>query len=162
MSWLNDKVTKNFKWKEMFNSYTARRQKIDNITKEKWILDNLERLCVNILQPVRDQFGPIYVLSGYRSKELNKAVNGSIHSNHLIGCAADIEPINEDVTLLDILEWIDNNLKYRELIAEFYPYGWNHVAYRQDQNNYQLKLRDQEHFYDRVDVGYIKNIYGDM
>lgn len=162
MSWLDNYITKNFRWREFFKSYTAKRLKINNVTKEKWVLNNIERLCVNILQPVRNEFGPVLITSGYRSSELNKAINGSVNSNHCIGCAADIEPLNENITLLDILEWIDANCKYRELIAEFYPDGWNHVAYRQDQNNYQLKLRDSNHFYDRVDVEYIKNIYGDM
>lgn len=159
MSWLNENITQNFKWKEMFNSYTAKRLNIDNVTTEKWILNNLERLCINILQPIRDEFGPIRITSGYRSGELNKAINGSIHSNHCIGCAADIEPIYDNVSLIDILEWTHNNLKYRELIAEFYPDGWNHVAYRQDMNNYQLKLRDNDHFYDKVSIDYIKELY---
>ncbi len=36
----------------------------------------LKILCIEIIQPIRDKFGPIEILSGKRSPELNKAVGG--------------------------------------------------------------------------------------
>jgi uncharacterized protein YcbK (DUF882 family) len=75
-------------------------------------------LTENILQPVRDKFGPIRITSGYRCPEVNKLAGGSKTSNHVLGFAADIEPINTDIKLVDILTFIANELNYHELIAE--------------------------------------------
>jgi len=51
---------------------------------------NLGRLAYEILEPLRNQFGPILITSGYRSSAVNKAVGGSNTSAHLDGRAADL------------------------------------------------------------------------
>ena len=126
---LSDRIpgAANFKYKEFVRSDVAKRKDIDN-TPEDWQWENIERLAVNVLQPVRDQFGPIRITSGFRSVELCSAIGSSANSNHARGEAADIEPVNDDVTLTEIMDWIDKNLDYRELIAEYFPDGWIHVA----------------------------------
>lgn len=55
-------------------------------------IPRLRALCTVILEPLRAALGtPITVTSGWRSIEVNAAVGGSKHSQHLYGEAADIE-----------------------------------------------------------------------
>ncbi len=79
-----------FTLEELTASTTAKMKRIDNTPDKKACL-RLAYLCQNILAPIRRKYGfPIYVNSGYRCPELNKAVNGSATSQHLTGDAADI------------------------------------------------------------------------
>ena len=69
---------------------TDRRGIINRIPKE--LLPNVQGLINNVLDPLREWYGkPIYVNSGYRCPELNKAVGGVENSFHVFGCAADID-----------------------------------------------------------------------
>lgn len=75
-------------------------------------------LCQLVLQPVRDKFGPVRILSGKRSPQLNFAVGGSKTSDHLyIGetCAADFT-IKGNVK--ECFEWVQANRQgtYGQLI----------------------------------------------
>ena len=72
------------------------------------VIQNLQRLCVLVLQPLRDAIGrPVYINSGYRSKRLNARarVGGVPNSRHLQGRAADIHCDNLDYAkvIFDIL-----------------------------------------------------------
>ena len=81
---------KYFTIKELCNSSTAVKLNIDN-TPNSEIVNNLEQLVYYILDPLREAFGKaIYVNSGYRCLNLNKAVGGSDTSQHCFGLAADI------------------------------------------------------------------------
>jgi uncharacterized protein YcbK (DUF882 family) len=42
------------------------------------------------LEPVREQYGPIYIYSGFRCPRQNHKVGGALFSQHLVGLAADI------------------------------------------------------------------------
>ena len=155
---LNAKIpgARNFKYKEFIKSDIALRRGIDNIpTEAHW--QNIEKLAVNVLQPVRNNLGRINITSGYRSRKLNKATKGSKRSLHCFGCGSDIE--SEKVSLLYLLEWIYNNCEFRELIAEFFPGGWVHVGYVERWNVKKLKLKDKDHNYKLVSLDYIKNLY---
>ena len=78
-----------FTFKELIKSKTADKLGIDNTPPDD-VMDNL-LLLIEELDRIRDEFGsPIYVNSGYRCKELNKAVGGVPNSAHLKGLAADI------------------------------------------------------------------------
>ncbi|MBR0268401.1 MAG: peptidase M15 [Prevotella sp.] len=71
------------------------------------VIQNLQRLCVLVLQPLRDAIGrPVYINSGYRSKRLNARVGGVLNSRHLQGKAADIHCDNLDYAkvIFDILK----------------------------------------------------------
>ena len=71
------------------------------------VVQNLQRLCVLVLQPLRDTLGaPVYINSGYRSKRLNARVGGVPNSRHLLGRAADIHCDNLDYAkvIFDILK----------------------------------------------------------
>lgn len=149
----------NFQWKELFRSDTAIRLGINNVPTDPDILNNIRRLCINVLQPLRTKFGRIEVTSGYRCLELNRAIGSSDSSNHLYGLAVDIEPLASSVSLISVLSYIHKNMQYKELIAEYFPNGWVHVAYQEGNNKTELKLKDANHNYQRVTLDYIKSIY---
>jgi uncharacterized protein YcbK (DUF882 family) len=55
------------------------------------VLKNLTELAKN-LEVLRKHIGqPIRVTSGFRSKEHNKKIGGSLNSYHVLGMAADIQ-----------------------------------------------------------------------
>lgn len=84
------KTPRYFTLYELLQSHTAVVRKIENIPTWEQV-ENLNRLAVEILDPVRLHYGmPVVVTSGFRSDALNKAVNGSKGSQHKEGAAADI------------------------------------------------------------------------
>ena len=87
-------------------------------------------LCENILQPIRDEFGPFIVSSGFRSVALCEAINSKATSQHAKGQAADFEVPGVDNYELAL--WIADNLPYDQLILEYYSggnSGWIHCSY---------------------------------
>lgn len=119
------KITENFTMEEFFRSAKADSLKIDNTPTEKEKA-NINRLVIDILQPIRDKFGnPITVSSGYRCEKLNKAVNGSPTSAHRFGNAADLKAKDMKAFQRCVLEWAKTN-KFDQVIIE-YP-DKNHVA----------------------------------
>ena len=148
------KLSENLTLREAIKSNTATRLGIDN-TPEQWEINNLRAVAENIFQPVRDHFGvPIGVSSGYRCKELNKAIGGSKYSQHMIGEALDIDAdIYGRVTNAEIFNYIKNNLEWDQMIWEFgdddEP-NWVHVSYKESgSNRKQLKraYRDSKGIY---------------
>lgn len=84
-------ITNNFSLEELTKSDTARQRGILNQPNYKEI-EELTKLCKNILQPIRDAYGkPIIVTSGFRNDALNRAVGGVSTSQHRFGQAADIK-----------------------------------------------------------------------
>ena len=65
------RLSKNFVLSEITRSNTAKRKGISN-EPEKEHLENLQRLITNLIQPMRDELGPIRISSGYRSPKLIK------------------------------------------------------------------------------------------
>ena len=99
----------NFTYEEFLRSDTALREGIQNIPDKDCVWCNMEYLAREVLQPVRDKFGPIRVTSGYRSAALNKVIPGSsATSHHCSGSAADIEPVRKDVSLRVIFSFISD------------------------------------------------------
>ena len=83
-------LSENFTLEEMVASSTARLRRIANNPDPDQIIQ-LKKLCENILQPVRSQYGnAIKVTSGFRNERLNKIVGGAKNSQHVKGEAADI------------------------------------------------------------------------
>lgn len=151
-------LSDNFTLYEFLKSDTATRLGIDN-SLPMHMLDGIQYLVVTVLQPIRDKFGPIRILSGYRCEELTLAVGSSVKSNHVRGLAADIEPYDSNIKLSNILNYIYEELDYKELIAEFFPNGWVHVAADASNNKKDLKLKDSEYNYARVSIDKILNKY---
>jgi len=130
------KLSENFTLAEFTKSQTAIRMGIDNTPGEEH-LDNAKALFENVVQPVREQFGPTTINSGYRGPALNEAVGGSSKSQHCKGQAVDIEV--PGVPNAEVAEWIEENLDFDQLILEFYTpgipdSGWVHVSYNGDAN----------------------------
>lgn len=151
---IDDKIT-NFQYIEFVRSNTAKRYNISNIPGENhW--QNIEYLVEKILQPLRDKFGRIRITSGYRSEELNTLVKGSLSSFHCHGMAADIIPLKDKITNLNIIEYIYNNFDFTELIYEYPPNGWVHVGISKGrEKERKLKLKDANHDYEIVTLSYI-------
>jgi zinc D-Ala-D-Ala carboxypeptidase len=129
------KLSPHFSLSEFTKSQQAVRRNIDN-TPSLTVIDNLQLLVDNVLQPVRLNYGrPVSISSGYRSPHLNVAVGGSPTSDHCLGMAADIEILGVDNR--ELANYIRYNLKYTQLILEFYTdgvpdSGWVHVSYDKD------------------------------
>lgn len=122
---------------EFTKSQTAERKGIDN-TPEGEHLEAAQALFENVVQPVRDHFGPTVINSGYRSPALNEAVGGSSTSQHCKGQAADIEV--PGTPNADLAQWIVDNVEFDQVILEFYTpgipdSGWVHVSYNADGDN---------------------------
>lgn len=80
-----------FTKEELIASDTARTNHLDNNPKDQKTWNNLFELVRVILDPARERLGaPIYVSSGYRSQEVNRAVRGQPFSQHTKGQAVDI------------------------------------------------------------------------
>jgi hypothetical protein len=97
-------------------------------------IENLKALAENIFEPIRAEFRvPIYISSGYRSKDLNKAVKGSATSQHSKGEAIDIDldGHSHNVTNKDIFDFIVAKLPFDQVINEF-NYAWIHVSYKRN------------------------------
>lgn len=123
-------LTENFTLEEMAKSPTADRLGIDN-TPSRHDVERLRRLCLNVLQPVRDFWGPVRVTSGFRCQELNRVIGGSPTSQHTTGEAADFEiPGVSNVT---ISQWVIDSTDFDQLILEYFTgppnSGWIHVSY---------------------------------
>lgn len=101
------KLSKHFSEEEFLRSETAEIRGIKN----NWSLDlhkqNAIKLCETVLEPLRAKFGALKITSGYRTKQLNKAVKGANDSKHLTGEAADIYPLHTGVRLQDIYEYLN-------------------------------------------------------
>ena len=144
------KLSKNFTLSEFLYSSTALRKNINNDLPRKY-LQNIKDLVNYILQPLRDKFGPIKITSGFRTEELCVAIGSSVTSNHAKGLAADFKPYNKKIKLYDIIEFI-NDLDYKELIGEYFPTGWIHVAFQNNNNKGTLRLKDKYCDYEEVEL----------
>jgi len=120
------KLSENFYLDEFTRSETAARNGITiNVTEGSEVYINLKRLCTYILQPLRDNLGPVHVLSGYRPASINKLIGGAKKSQHITGQAADIVVSNR--TPLEVAKWIYANCEdYDQIINEFGQ--WVHVS----------------------------------
>lgn len=125
-------LSKNLTLAEVIKSDTAKRKGLSNMPTPEHI-ENFKELAENIFQKIRDHFGaPINISSGYRSAELNKAIGGSLTSQHCKGEAIDIDMDGTSITNAQIFNYIKDNLNFDQLIWEFgtdkNP-DWVHVSY---------------------------------
>ena len=99
----------------------------------------MQRLISNLIQPLRDELGPIRISSGYRNPSLNRAIGGSRSSQHCKGEALDIQfwQMGKMMNIL-IYEWIlDSGLEFDQMINEF-DFAWIHISLKEKDNRKQV------------------------
>lgn len=130
-------LSPHFKLVEFTRSATAQARHIDNTPNEEQI-KNLKFLCDNVLEPLREQFGPIIIGSGFRCPALNTAVGGVKNSQHKTGEACDIHLPSIEVgkkyfeflkklPIFDQLIWERNNPRSNHY--------WIHVSVKRSGKN---------------------------
>ncbi len=128
------RLSKNFVLSEITRSNTAKRLGISNEpTKEH--LENMQRLISNLIQPMRDELGPIRISSGYRSKTLNRIIGGSSKSQHCKGEALDLQFWKDGkICNKEVYDWVLNShLEFDQMINEF-DFSWIHISLKKDKN----------------------------
>jgi hypothetical protein len=131
-------LSKHFTLEEFTKSMTAQRKGIDN-TPGSGDIKNLEDLCYEVLEPVRNKFDkPVRISSGYRSEALCEAIGSKKTSQHAKGQAADFEI--PGVPNIKIAYWIQANCDFDQLILEYYSTsdgskGWVHCSYNEKGSN---------------------------
>ena len=135
------KLSKNFSLEEMCRSNTARVRGLPNVPNAEQV-KNLQQLCENVLQPLRDHLGkPVAINSGFRSQAVNMAVGGAKNSQHTKGEAADIK-CKDYPYAKKIYAWIMDNLEFDQVILERKGKAvWVHVSFRTNGKNRQQALQ---------------------
>ena len=145
------KLSNNLSLSEVIKSSTAIKNNIPN-EPTKQHLQNLIILAENVFQPIREHFGrPIYISSGYRSKELNKLIGGASRSQHSKGEAIDIDNDHRNsVSNREIFDYIKDNLEFDQLIFEAGTKedpAWVHVSFRKGMNrNKVLRMKNGKYY----------------
>lgn len=81
------------------------------------------------LDQVRAQWGgPVAVTSWYRPPEVNQEVGGAPNSQHLYGCAADVQPVNGEINSFQ--SWLDNEIWQNRALGYGAPLGFVHLDLR--------------------------------
>ena len=133
-----EKLSPHFTLSELTKSTMAERMGLDNECPSEEIYENLKRLAINVLEPVRARFGQFKVTSGYRSPKVNEAVGGAKNSEHMKGTAADFEI--GGVSNFEVAEWISQSIDYNQLILEMAKRnkddaGWVHCSFVSKEKN---------------------------
>jgi hypothetical protein len=140
------KLSENLSLSEVIRSESAKRKGVSNMPNEEHIA-NLKVLAEKVFQPIRENFRvPILISSGYRSKELNAAIGGSLTSQHCSGEAIDIDMDGtpHGVTNADVFNFIKDKLDFCQLIWEFGTAtnpDWVHVSYKVKGGNRKQVLK---------------------
>jgi hypothetical protein len=132
-------LSKSFTLEEFLKSQEETRLGIDNTPNEEKIF-NLQLLCNNVIQPIRDYFNkPVVISSGYRSAALCEAIGSSAKSQHTKGQAADFEIFG--IHNKEVSDFIVGSLDWDQCILEFgtddNP-AWIHISYCEGKNRMQV------------------------
>ena len=142
------KLSKNFTLYEFLRSNVATRRNISNEATPEGI-EQMQILCQNLLQPIRDGLGPLRINSGWRSVELNKALGGAYRiidgkykatSQHCKGQAADLKFVDLEGCVDNQQIWdfvLDSGLEFDQMINEF-DWTWIHISFNKGKNRKQL------------------------
>lgn len=129
---------------EFTRSDTADRYGINNRLPSLKESENIYNLVKNVLDPLREAYGkPIRISSGYRCPKLNAIIPGaSPTSDHMTGCAADLQSIPADIgehkKLFRLIQELQ--LPFDQLIDEK-GMRWVHVSFRSTGNRGQVLTR---------------------
>ena len=142
------RLSKNFHIKEFLKSNVAMRKNLSNEPNAEQIRQ-MQILCQNLIQPIRDCIGPVGINSGFRSIELNKALGGAhkyidgqyvATSQHCKGQAADLRyiDVNKKLNNKEIWDYVlESGLEFDQMINEF-DFAWIHISYNNEHNRKQL------------------------
>ena len=124
-------MTEHFTLNEFLRSDTASRYKIDN-TPNKEQLENIE-FVARQLEIIRSYYNkPMFISSGFRTKELNTLLKGSKTSQHMQGLAVDInlKSKEENKIFFNLVYKLIkvNQIKVYQLIDE-YNDKWVHIGF---------------------------------
>ncbi len=120
-------LSPHFSLREFEASESAARHGIDN-TMPVALYPSAIALCENLLEPARAELGPLRINSGYRSKLLNSLIGGVAHSQHTKGEAADVIPLDPDVSLGDLFRFFYfSDFPWDQIIWEFGT--WIHASH---------------------------------
>ena len=138
------KISDHISYKEATRSITAIRLGIENTPTVEHTY-NMQVLAEEVFEPLRKHVGkPICINSMYRCGLLNKAVGGSMTSQHCKGQAMDIDDKYGHATNAEMFEFIKNNLSFDQMIWEFgddkNP-DWVHVSYVSEEKNRNKMLK---------------------
>jgi len=130
-----ENISEHITLSEATKSATAIRNHINNEP-------NLEQLKAMQLvagmcfEPLRKWYGkPIRINSFFRCDALNRAVGGSLTSQHCKGEAIDMDAGSKEENK-KLFEYCKNNLIFDQLINE-YDYSWVHISYKVGMNRNQ-------------------------
>jgi zinc D-Ala-D-Ala carboxypeptidase len=126
-------ISKHISLKEATFSATATRLGIKN----EPTLEHLKSMMIvaeKCFEPLREWYGkPLRINSFYRGKDLNRAVKGSLSSQHCKGEAIDIDAGSVDENK-KLFEWCKANLEFDQIINE-YNFSWLHISYTNKKPN---------------------------
>jgi len=135
------KLSDNFTLEEMIRSAKAKANRIDNFPQNLRIINSLDNLAKNVLQPARSIYGKrIDIGSGFRCEALNALLKGAKNSQHTRGEAADLDCKNNK----QLFEIIRDNCPFDQLIWEFgddFEPAWVHVSFVSASENRHRMLR---------------------
>ena len=131
-------ISKHISDKEGTYSRTALRLDIQNQPDEDQLY-YMQLLAEEVFEPLRAWVKkPIKINSFYRCRQLNKAIGGSIKSQHCKGQAIDIDDTYGHKTNAQMFKWIKKNLDFDQMIWEFgddkNP-NWVHISYVSPEEN---------------------------
>ena len=90
--------------------------------------ENIRALVENLLDPIRERYGkPIVIGSGFRNATVNSLVGGVSNSQHMTGCAADLQVGSKEENK-KLFEMIKEMGGFDQLINE-HDFSWVHVSY---------------------------------
>jgi len=130
-------ISKHITLQEATESATALRMGINNVPNEVE-LEAMKYVSENLFEPIREWYNkPIKINSFYRCLALNKAVNGSKTSGHVLGNSIDISGGNkaENKKIFDFIK--TSGLNYDQVILEFGGV-WVHISLKKDKNRKQI------------------------
>lgn len=134
-------LTPHFSLRELTNSSTAANLGLDNSPTPEH-LKNLKKLA-NTLEQVRTLLGhPVFITSGYRSRQVNEAVGGSSTSDHPKGLAADFHCPGFGSDYQVALAIANSDIEFDQIIYEQGRFGtWVHLGIGERMRREQLSWK---------------------
>lgn len=133
-----ENISKHISFIEATYSPTAEKLGINNNPNEEQ-LKAMKLVAEKCFEPLRLWYNkPIKINSFFRSDLLNRAVKGSLTSQHKKGEAIDLDAGSKEENK-KLFDYIKNHLEFDQVINE-YDYSWVHVSYSKIKNRKQILI----------------------